>query len=431
MHRLRSGSQGKRVALVGRLASMPRREAAQLLRSHGAVVLERPDATAHLVVVGEEDLPLPEADCWRIGSTSRCGKAVEQGTLEVLTETQFWQRLGLAEAEPRPPPALHARHAGRAAAACRVAVIRRWHRRGLIVPAREVRRLPYFDFHEVATARRLAELLAAGVSPREIEKKLAALARLVPGVQRPLAQLSVIIQGKEILLRQGDGLIEPGGQLRFDFEAWEGRPRGWAGYASGSPGLVAPAGGGAGEAESALRSRRACRPYPPTQLRRMAAELEEAGQLAEAADMYRAAMAAAGPDPETCFQLAELLYRLGDLAAARERYYMAIELDEDYVEARANLGCVLAETGQRELAVAAFEGALRYHARLCRRPLPPGPHAGRNGPPRRGRGPLADLSGHGPRQPLGAASRGCGWDRVEVPGAGCRVTCLRPQTLFI
>jgi tetratricopeptide (TPR) repeat protein len=41
---------------------------------------------------------------------------------------------------------------------------------------------------------------------------------------------------------------------------------------------------------------------------------------------------------------------------------MAIELDEDYVEARANLGCVLAETGQRELAVAAFQGALAYHA---------------------------------------------------------------------
>jgi tetratricopeptide (TPR) repeat protein len=89
--------------------------------------------------------------------------------------------------------------------------------------------------------------------------------------------------------------------------------------------------------------------------------LEEDGQLAAAADMYRAAMAAGGPNPEICFQLAELLYRLGDLAAARERYYMAIELDEDYVEARANLGCVLAETGQQELAVAAFQGALRYH----------------------------------------------------------------------
>jgi len=77
--------------------------------------------------------------------------------------------------------------------------------------------------------------------------------------------------------------------------------------------------------------------------------------------MYRAVMAAAGPKAEICFQVAELLYRQGDLNGARERYYMAIELDEDYVEARANLGCVLAETGQRDLAVAAFEGALRYH----------------------------------------------------------------------
>ena len=64
---------------------------------------------------------------------------------------------------------------------------------------------------------------------------------------------------------------------------------------------------------------------------------------------------------EICFQLAELLYRQGDASAAMERYYMAIELDEDYVEARANLGCVLAETGRHDLAIAAFEGALAYH----------------------------------------------------------------------
>jgi tetratricopeptide (TPR) repeat protein len=62
-----------------------------------------------------------------------------------------------------------------------------------------------------------------------------------------------------------------------------------------------------------------------------------------------------------CFRLAELLYRQGDLAASRERYYMAIELDEDLVEARANLGCVLAELNDHELAVAAFQGALAFH----------------------------------------------------------------------
>jgi tetratricopeptide (TPR) repeat protein len=59
--------------------------------------------------------------------------------------------------------------------------------------------------------------------------------------------------------------------------------------------------------------------------------------------------------------LADLLFRTGDAAAARERYYMAIELDEHFVEARANLGCVLAETGAGDLAIAAFEGALQLH----------------------------------------------------------------------
>ena len=73
------------------------------------------------------------------------------------------------------------------------------------------------------------------------------------------------------------------------------------------------------------------------------AELDEAGDLRSAAEMYRAALAAGGPQPELCFQLAEVLYRADELSAARERYFMAIELDEDYVEARVNLGCVLLE----------------------------------------------------------------------------------------
>jgi tetratricopeptide (TPR) repeat protein len=77
--------------------------------------------------------------------------------------------------------------------------------------------------------------------------------------------------------------------------------------------------------------------------------------------VYRAALAAGGPNADLSFALAELFYRLGDLSAARERYFTAIELDENFVEARVNLGCLLAEQGRLEMAVAAFEGALRYH----------------------------------------------------------------------
>ncbi|MBN2581267.1 MAG: tetratricopeptide repeat protein [Pirellulales bacterium] len=323
---------GKRIAIVGKLASMGRREAGQLLRRHGAAVLDRPDASADLAVIGEDAFPLPEGEDLDALFDEPTRQAAESGALEILTETQLWQRLGLVEFEQGIhrlyTPAMLADLLG-----VSVAVIRRWHRRGLIVPVREVRRLPYFDFQEVATARRLTELLAAGVSPRNLEKKLEQLVRYLPGVRRPLAQLSVIVQGKQILLRQGEGLVEPGGQMRFDFPA-------------------------ADEEETPAK-----RPLPntPEQMAHLAEELEEDGQLPAAAEMYRAAMAAGGPKPDWCFQTAELLYRLGDLAGARERYYMAIELDEDYVEARANLGCLLAELGQRDLAIAALEGALRFH----------------------------------------------------------------------
>lgn len=358
--------RGKRIAFVGKLASMSKREAAQLARRHGAVVVNKPAASVDLAVVGEEELPFPEVDRLEEWFDEPARGAVQQGTLRVVSETQLWQQLGLVESEPEIrrlyTPAMLAELLG-----VPVAVIRRWHRRGLIVPVRKVRRLPYFDFQQVATARRLAELLAAGISPATIEKKLSALARYLPSAGRSLAQLSVIVQGKEILLRQGEGLLEPGGQLRFDFEAAE----------EGQTPAGAPAEAPESEAPPTVRPLGAARPFPsdgtseaaeteaistsPERMCRLAAELEEDGQLAAAVETYRAAMAAAGPSPEICFQVAELLYRRRDLAAARERYYMAVELDEDYVEARVNLGCVLAETGQRELAVAAFEGALAFH----------------------------------------------------------------------
>jgi tetratricopeptide (TPR) repeat protein len=348
------------VALVGKLAGMSRRVAGQLLRAQGATVVAVATSSTDFVVIGE-DTP-PDADGTGIPAELSAGarKAVEAGTLQVMTETQLWQSLGLVEHEPDIQrlytPAMLAELLG-----VEVAVVRRWHRRGLIRPVREVRRLPYFDFQEVATARRLAELLAAGVSPRTIEKQLASLGRRLPGVDRPLAQLSVIVEGKGILLRQGDGLIEPGGQWRFDFDEHDGvevdaKPA----LATTKPGRREPP--RRGDALRLDRHGAIALPTEPDQLARLAAELEDDGQLNEAAEMYRAAMAAGGPRAEWCFQVAELLYRLGDPAGARERYYMAIELDEDYVEARANLGCVLAESGQTELAIAAFEGTLKYHA---------------------------------------------------------------------
>ena len=168
------------------------------------------------------------------------------------------------------------------------------------------------DAAQVATARRLAQLLAGGTSPRAIEQKLEALSRFLPDVQRPLAQLSVIVEGNKILLRQGDGLIEPGGQLRFNFETpHEGTTEAELLFDQLDEDVAAII---EGDESAAINETTA--PMSVEAMTQIAAELEEDGQLTSAAEMVRAA----------------------------------------------NLGCVLAEMGQIELAVAALEGALVYHS---------------------------------------------------------------------
>lgn len=331
--------QDQCVAFVGKLGGMTRRDAKRLVREQGGTPVDRVTADVDLIVIGADELPLHE-DVLLDESIRELAAA---GKVKIMSETELWRQLGMMETDPHVQlytPAMLAD-----LLAVPVSIIRRWHRRGLIVPAREVRRLPYFDFQEVATARQLASLLAAGASPNAVERKLEELARYVPDVERPLAQLSVIVHGKQLLLRQGEGLVEPSGQRRIDFDALERDSElDKAPYQETLPLAI-------DDASSA----------DPQALLAMAAEQEEEGKIEAAIDLYRAALAAGGPTPEACFQLAELLYRVGDIQGARERYYMAVELDEDYVEARANLGCVLAETGHPELAVAAFQGTLRFH----------------------------------------------------------------------
>ncbi|MFM2096806.1 MAG: hypothetical protein RIS70_3930 [Planctomycetota bacterium] len=325
----------RHVAFLGKLGGLTRREAQQWFRDQGALSVESSDPRVDLVIIGADELPLGEGELLDRDLENRAAA----GELEILSENELWQRLGLIESDQDIrrlyTPAMLAD-----LLKVSVATIRRWHRRGLIIPVREVHRLPYFDFQEVATARRLSELVSAGVSPAAIERKLNDLSRFVPDVRRPLAQLSVIVQGGEILLRRSEDLIDAKGQRRIDFDALDREPS--TGESRGGPPVP--------EA-----------PASPEELVELASECEDEGRIAEASDLYRAAMAAGGPRPELCFQLAELLYRMGELDAARERYFMAIELDEDYVEARANLGCILAEQGRFELARSAFEGALHSH----------------------------------------------------------------------
>ena len=335
----------RRIAFVGKLGSMNRREARELVRRHDGTMLDRVDETVDLIVIGADVLPLGEQsellDEWVI-------QANADGRIRVISETQFWQELGMVEPEldigRLYTPAMLA-----GLLDLPLSTIRRWHRRGLITPTRQVNKLAYFDFQEIASARRIARLIASGATPQSIETKLSRLAGLYPNLQRPLSQLSVIVEGRNVLLRQGEGLIEPGGQMRIDFD---------------SLGIVESEFESAKvfSIETAAEMVSMEQLATPDEFIRVAIEFEDADDSEAAIEVYRALSLAFGPSADTCFRIAELLYQQNDLPGARERYFMAVELDESFVEARASLGCVLVELGQTQLALAAFHGALDHHA---------------------------------------------------------------------
>jgi hypothetical protein len=112
------------------------------------------------------------------------------------------------------------------------------------------------------------------------------------------------------LLRQGEGLVEPSGQLRFDFDSLEEKSAARESIAVAMPSV-----------SFAQQLSEQPSEVQADELLQAAGEFEESGHLELAVEMCRAALAAGRPRPDVCFQLAALLYRLGDTNGACERYF--------------------------------------------------------------------------------------------------------------
>jgi tetratricopeptide (TPR) repeat protein len=200
--------------------------------------------------------------------------------------------------------------------------------------------------------------MAAGCSLSTVSRRLAELVRQLPEIPRPLADPAVVVEGRRLFIRRGESLAEPTGQLLIDFDASSSHE-----FGGDDETRTVSISFAAGDAlRNGPKSRpRGQHPLIAEDLRALTAELEDTGREDQAIEVYRAILVSGQFTADDHFALAELLYRRGDLSAARERYYMSIELDEDFVEARSNLGCVLAEQGDLPLAEAAFRGALEFH----------------------------------------------------------------------
>lgn len=368
---------------------MSRRRAKALVRHHGGFPTESIDMRCDLVVLGADEQksanqrPLPDD---------------LRGQVAVIDESELWQKLGLVDDEidlsRLYTPSMLAE-----LLKVPIASIRRWHRRGLIHPVRQIQKLPYFDFQEVASARMIARLVKSGATPDSIERQLVEFASTsldangsadspAAQSQRPLSQLSIIVEGKNVLLRDGEGLVATNGQKHFNFlasasdallgnddativlptsdqlESDDFKDTSRVNRAAGVDIVTDDVPRGqflSFEEEVAELQRRSVESLSPDELIELAIEAEDDGDEATAIEFYRALSLSHGPTANVNFRIAELLYQCGDLEAARERYYMAIEIDEAFVEARASLGCVLMELGQNEFAIATFRGALDHH----------------------------------------------------------------------
>jgi tetratricopeptide (TPR) repeat protein len=225
-----------------------------------------------------------------------------------------------------------------------VRAVRLWQRSGLLHCQQVVMGVPLFDFHALLQARTFSHWLKAGLTASSIVHQLSDLSRLSGLSHGEVVKLPIQLEGKRLVISRGDLQIEASGQLQLSFQEVAGEDPEPVTLRFISPVAQCPT-------DSAR----------PTlmQLMERALSAENDDQLDLAAQIYRTALANFGPNAEINFQLAEVLYRAADLGGARERYFAAIELDPNLVEALANLGCVLSECGQMELAIDCFLQALK------------------------------------------------------------------------
>ncbi len=203
-----------------------------------------------------------------------------------------------------------------------------------------------YTFQDLIALRAAKDLLQRRVRLRDVARAIDSLRLSLPKVSRPLAELRVCSDGRQVVVRPQDGLsFQPAtGQLLFDFDV------------------------------RALRDDvvRVLRPAAGRERSRTAYELylkasqldEEPSTMSEAERLYYEAVRL---DPWLAIaytNLGNIRFRNNDPDAAESLYRKALEIDGHQPEAQYNLGYVMLERGLPESAIPLFEGALAADPRF-------------------------------------------------------------------
>ena len=199
-----------------------------------------------------------------------------------------------------------------------------------------------YTFRDLLALRAASALLDAGASVRQIRAALTALRRQDPGLQQPLVEVRLVLEG--------DRLVAQSDRVRFD-------PRtGQLVLALDSGGLEAAA--------TATLATGLVRPLAPpaeqaeTWFERASEWDGDPAQWEDAIDAYRRVVSIDPTYAAAWNNLGLLLHRMGRYDEAGEAYLSALAQDPQCCEAAYNVGSLHEDRGEIEEAIADYRKAL-------------------------------------------------------------------------
>ena len=237
-----------------------------------------------------------------------------------------------------------------------------------------------YTFRELLALRAASALLDAGASVRQIKQALTALRRQDPGLEQPLAEVRLVLEGDRLLAQSDRVRFDPRtGQLVLALDSG-GLER--AATATLATGLVRPLAPPAEQAETwferasewdgdpaqwedAIEAYRRVVAIDPTYAaawNNLGLLVHRMGAYDEARTAYETALA---QDPQCCeaaYNLGSLHEDRGEVEAAIESYRQALGLSPDYADAHFNLAGALARAGRGDEAVRHWQRYLELDA---------------------------------------------------------------------
>lgn len=217
--------------------------------------------------------------------------------------------------------------------------LRSLDRTGIVPPTGQRRGRRAYTFRDLIALRAARDLLAQKVRLRDVARAIERIRETLPRVTRPLSELRIASDGRQVVVRTLEGAFEPAtGQMVIDFEVGKlrddivrvlrpraGRDRGRAAY------------------ELYLR----------------ASQIDEnPDTMDEAEALYREALR---HDPSLAIiytNLGNVRFRRGDEEQAESLYRTALLLESSQPEASYNIGYMKLHSGEPTEAIEYFRGAI-------------------------------------------------------------------------